>query len=231
MTFSGGLFQGAVAAFGLLVRGDCDVLDVVYVSLRISGLATVLASLIAIPIALGISGAEFPGKRITVTVFNALMGLPTVVVGLLAYSMFSRRGPLGVLDLLYTQTGMIFAEAALAVPLIAALVIAATESADPRIRLTARSLGASRFRASITLLSEIRIGVLAAVAAGFGRLISELGIAMMVGGNIKGSTRTMTTAIALETSKGDFRFAFALGVVLLTVALAVNLGLAALTRR
>lgn len=231
MTFSGGFLEGTIDALGLLIRGDRAVLEVVWVSLRVSGIATLLASFIAIPIALGISGSEFPGKRIAVTVFNTLMGLPTVVVGLLAYSMFSRRGPLGFLDLLYTQTGMIFAEAALAIPLIIALAIATTGAADPRIRDTARSLGASRLRASITLLSEIRIGILATVAAGFGRLISELGVAMMVGGNIKGSTRTMTTAIALETSKGDFRFAFALGVVLLSVALVVNLALAVLARR
>jgi tungstate transport system permease protein len=228
---SDSFLHGLVDAFRLISSGDREVLAIIWVSLRVSGLATLLGSLVAIPTALGISAAEFRGKRATLTVFNTLMGLPTVVVGLLAYSLFSRRGPLGFLSLLYTQSGMVLAEAVLGFPLIVALTMAAANSADPRVRTTARSLGASRLRVSLTLLSEIRLGILAAVAAAFGRLISELGIAMMVGGNIRGATRTMTTAIALETSKGDFRLAFALGIVLLGVALAVNFGLSWLARR
>lgn len=223
---------GALAdALRLLATGDRELYAVVWLSLRVSAAATTIASLIALPTALAISRGELPGKRLIVTSFNALMGLPTVVVGLVAYSLFSRRGLLGPLGLLYTARGIVIAEAILAAPLVTALAVAAFESADPRILSTARSLGASRLRASLTLVSELRIAMLAVVAAAFGRLISELGVAMMVGGNIRGSTRTMTTAIALETSKGDFRFAFALGLVLLAVALSVNFCLALFARR
>jgi tungstate transport system permease protein len=225
-----GLLRGVADAVRLLASGDLEVYSIVWLSLRVSGAATLLATLGGLPVAVAVAAGEFRGKRLVITLFNTLMGVPTVVVGLLAYSLFSHRGSLGVFDLLFTPTGMILAEALLGWPLLVALGIAAVESADPRIRPTARGLGASRIRTSLTLISETRIAIVAAVAATFGRLISELGVAILVGGNIRGATRTMTTAIALETSRGDFRLAFALGVVLLVLALLVNLTLSLLRR-
>jgi len=153
------------------------------------------------------------------------------VVGLLTYTLLSRRGPFGALGLLYTQTAMVIGETILVAPLMAALTMAVVVGADPRIEETALTLGASRLSAALTVLAEMRRGILAAVVTGFGRLVSELGVALMVGGNILESTRTMTTAIALETSKGEFALGFALGLILLAVALVVNVGVAALTPR
>jgi tungstate transport system permease protein len=159
---------------------------------------------------------------------RTLTALPTVVVGLLTYSLLSRRGFLGPFGLLYTQSAMVVGETILVVPLMAALTTAVISGADPRIEETALTLGASRFGAALTVLAEMRRGIAAAVATTFGRLISELGVALMVGGNIEGSTRTMTTAIALETSKGELALGFAIGLILLGVALGVNVGVAVL---
>jgi len=159
------------------------------------------------------------------------MALPTVVVGLLLFGLLSRQGPLGPLGLLFTPLAMIAGQTVLAAPIVANLVLAAVTGADQRIINTALTLGASRLQAAIQLLREIRFGVMAAVIAGFGRVIAEVGVAMMLGGNIRNSTRTMTTAIALETSKGEFAFGLALGIILLSVALIVNLFLNALQQR
>jgi tungstate transport system permease protein len=145
--------------------------------------------------------------------------------------MLSRRGPLGALGLLYTQGAMVLGETVLVTPLMATLALAVVAGADPRIEETALTLGASRLRAALTVLAEVRRGVLAALVTGFGRLISELGIALMVGGNIRDATRTMTTAIALESSKGEFALGFALGLILLAVALGINVGAAVLMPR
>ncbi len=153
------------------------------------------------------------------------MALPTVVVGLLLFGLFSRQGPLGPLGLLFTPLAMIAGQTVLATPIVANLVLSAVSSADKRIINTALTLGASYLQAARQLLREIRFGVMAAVIAGFGRVVAEVGVAMMLGGNIRNSTRTMTTAIALETSKGDFAFGMALGLILLGVALLVNMAL------
>ena len=216
------------AAVGMLLALDPHVLEAVGVSLRVSLLATVLASVVAVPIGFAVGAREFQGRRLAELLLNTLTAVPTVVVGLLTYAVLSRRGVLGVLGLLYTQAAMVIGETVLVIPLLAALTVAVLSGADPRIEETALTLGASRLRAALTVLRELRRGLLAAVASGFGRLISELGVALMVGGNIEHSTRTMTTAIALETSKGDFAVGFALGLVLLVVALTVNLVVAAL---
>lgn len=175
--------------------------------------------------------SEFPLKRLVVTFLNTLMAVPTVVVGLLVYGFLSRQGPLGVLGLLFTPTAMVIGGVLLAAPIVANYSLASVRGADPRIVPTALTLGAGRFLAVGTLIGEIRFGILAAVIAGFGRVVSEVGVAMMLGGNIRGYTRTMTTAIALETSKGEFAFAMALGIVLMTVALLVNLFLNLLQQR
>ncbi|MBP2684804.1 MAG: transporter permease [Deltaproteobacteria bacterium] len=175
--------------------------------------------------------SDFPLKRLVVTVLNTFMAVPTVVVGLLGYGFLSRQGPLGVLGLLFTPTAIAIGGTLLAAPIVANYALASAQGADQRILPTALTLGAGRLRAVGTLIGEIRFGILAAVIAGFGRVVSEVGVAMMLGGNIRGYTRTMTTAIAMETSKGEFAFGMALGIVLMMVALFVNLFLNLLQQR
>lgn len=216
-------FDDALAtALRLLVSFDPEVLSAVSVSLRVSLLATTLAAALGVPIGLVVGSRSFRGRDAADLLLRTLTAMPTVVVGLLTYALLSRRGLLGPLGLLYTPSAIVIGETVLATPLVAALTAAVVGGADPRIRDTALSLGASPARAALEILRETRRGLLAALATAFGRLVSELGIALMAGGNIRGSTRTMATAIALETSKGEFALGLALGLVLLTVALAVN---------
>ena len=223
-------FQEAfAAAVRLLATFDPHVFSAVAVSLRVSIVATILATILGAPIGFWVAARRFRGRRAVEVGLKTLTAFPTVVVGLLTYTLLSRRGPFGALGLLYTQWAMMFGGTILVTPLLAALTMAVVSGADPRIEDTALTLGASRTGAALTVLSEVRHGLIAAIVTGFGRLISELGVALMVGGNIAGATRSMTTAIALETSKGEFAFAFALGLLLLTVALAVNVLVAALT--
>ncbi len=217
--FLGGLTRG----LGLLVRLDPEVYGIAWLSLRVSLSAVILAALAAVPLGLVIGQREFPGKRLVVVVFNTLLALPTVVVGLVVYGLLSYHGPLGGMGLLYTPSAMVAAQAVLAFPLITALVIAAVTTLDNRVGPTALTLGATPWQAACAVLLEARFAVLAALAAGFGRVVTEVGAAIMVGGNIRHYTRTFTTAIALETSKGDFAQGMALGFFLLVVALAVNL--------
>ncbi|MBD3327482.1 ABC transporter permease subunit, partial [candidate division KSB3 bacterium] len=151
-----------------------------------------------------------------------LMALPTVVIGLFGYSLISRRGPLGTLELLFTPTAMVMGQIVLAMPIIMALTISAVQGVDPRVRRTATVLGASPFQSALAMVAEARFALMAAIITGFGRVIGEVGASMMLGGNIKGYTRNLPTAIALETSKGEFGFGLALGIILMTVALCVN---------
>ena len=202
-----------------------------WTSLYTSGCSIVIAALLGVPTGLWLGLNRFRGRKLAITLLNTLMALPTVVVGLLLFGLLSRQGPLGPLGLLFTPLAMIAGQTVLAAPIVANLVLAAVTGADQRIINTALTLGASRLQAAIQLLREIRFGVMAAVIAGFGRVIAEVGVAMMLGGNIRNSTRTMTTAIALETSKGEFAFGLALGMILLSVALIVNLFLNALQQR
>lgn len=217
------------AALDLLATWDSRVVAAVSVSLEVALLATLLATLLGAPLGFAIATGRFRGSRVVEVALNTATALPTVVVGLLVYSLLSRRGPLGAWELLYTRSAMVIGQTLLVTPVMAALTVALVSGADPRIRETALTLGASRFGAAWTVLRELRRGALAAVATGFGRLISELGVALMVGGNIENATRTMTTAIALETGKGEFALALALGFILLGVALLVNVGAAAVT--
>ncbi len=221
----GYLTESLLTAVDLIVSFDHEIRLTVWTSLYTSSCAIVLATLVGIPLGLWLGLAKFRGRRMLITLLNTLMALPTVVVGLLLFGLFSRQGPLGPLGLLFTPWAMIAGQMLLAIPIVANYVLAAVTGADPRIIKTALTLGASRVQAVVQLLREIRFGVMAAVIAGFGRVIAEVGVAMMLGGNIRGATRTMTTAIALETSKGEFAFGLSLGLVLLGVALLVNLGL------
>jgi tungstate transport system permease protein len=210
------------AALGLLLAGDPNVVSAVVVSVEVALLGTLLATLLGAPLGFWVATHAFRGRRLVELLLNTATAMPTVVVGLLVYGLLSRRGVLGELDLLYTRSAMVLGETVLIAPLMAALTLAVVAGADPRIYETALTLGASPPRALLTVAAEMRRGLLAAVATGFGRLVSELGIALMVGGNIAGATRTMTTAIALETSKGEFALGLALGMLLLAVALVVN---------
>ncbi len=221
----GYLFDSLYTALELILSFDREVQMTVWTSLYTSSCAIVLATLLGAPLGLWLGISRFRGRRLVITLLNTLMALPTVVVGLLLFGMFSRQGPLGTLGLLFTPWAMIAGQMVLATPIVANLVLAAVTGADERIMNTALTLGASRLQAAKQLLKEIRFGVMAAVIVGFGRVIAEVGVAMMLGGNIRNSTRTMTTAIALETSKGEFAFGLALGLVLLGVALLINLGL------
>lgn len=218
-------------ALALLLSLDGEVLTTVWTSLSVSLAAILAAMVIAVPLGGIIALREFPGKRLTLTLLNTLMAMPTVVVGLLIYGLLSRQGPFGEHGLLFTPAAMMLGQIVLAVPIVAHYTVAAVAGADPRILPTALTLGAGPLRAMLQIFVEVRFGLVAAVVAGFGRIIAEVGVAMMLGGNIRGYTRTMTTAIALETSKGEFAFALALGLVLMTVALLVNLFLNLLQQR
>jgi len=200
-----------------------EIFNVMGVSLRVSLAATALATLASVPLGFLIAVNDFRGKRALVTVINTLMAMPTVVVGLLVYILLSRAGPLGSLGILYTPTAIIVGQFILALPIITALTYAAISSVDARVRKTAESLGASSSQSAWMVLKEGRLGVMAAMIAGFGRVIAEVGSAIMVGGNIRGYTRTMTTTIALETAKGNFALGISLGIILLVVALSINM--------
>lgn len=218
-------------AWQLLTAGDPYVMAVVVRSLAISGSALVLATLIGLPIGAAIGLSNFRLRVPAIAIVNTGLALPPVVAGLAVYLVLSRSGPLGHLEMLFTPWAMGFAQVVLAGPYIAAVTLAALESLPPDIGLQARGLGASRLQAALLQLREVRTSLVAAVAAGFGAIISEVGAAMLVGGNILGQTRVMTTTIVLETRRGNFGVAIALGAVLLTVALLVNVVLAGLGTR
>jgi tungstate transport system permease protein len=218
------------AALRLILTQDAELLEIVFTSLEISLSAVILAALIAVPLGGIIGMAEFRGKRLLEQFLGSLMALPTVVVGLLLYGLLSRHGPLGEWELLYTPAAVILGQAVLVLPLIVHLVSSAVQSADPRLGPTLESLGAGFFQKLKGFLAETRTGCAVAIATGFSRAIGEVGVAMMVGGNIQGLTRTMTTAIALETGKGEFERGLALGLILLGMAFLVNWVIAWLKR-
>ncbi len=204
-------------------RLDRDVLDAIRVTLCVSITSTLLATLVGIPLGFLIAVKDFFCRRLVIMLFQTLFALPTVLVGLLVMTMLSRRGPLGDLGLLFSPTAIVIGQFILACPIIVSLSIAATQAIDPRVARTARTLGCGRLRTALVMFAEARFAFLAAVLAGFGRVFAEVGISMMLGGNFPGKTRTITTTIALETSKGEFALGIALGFVLLLVALGVNI--------
>lgn len=212
-------------AFALLFSGDATLWQIIWISLKTSVIALVIATPFAVVIGYLIATRSFTGRRIVIWITQATLSLPTVLIGLLLYLALTRQGPLGGLQWLFSQPAIIAGQVLIALPVLNAFTLAAVQAADPRLAETAISLGASRWRVMLTVLYEVRFGVMAAVIHGYGRVISEVGCAIMVGGNIAGETRTITTAIALETSKGEFAQGIALGIVLVTVALAMNAGL------
>lgn len=218
--------ETTLAAFALLLSGDAELWQIIFISLRVSLLAMLIAAPPAIGLGYLLATASFPGRRAIVVVTQGLLASPTVVVGLILYLLLSRQGLFGSLKLLFTQEAMIIGQVLIALPVLVAFTLSAVQGADPRVRETAVSLGASRMNAAWTTLLEVRFGVMAAVFNAFGRIVSEIGCSLMVGGNIAGVTRNIPTAIALETSKGEFAQGIALGFVLLLVALSVNFALA-----
>ncbi len=224
------LIQSVGEALRLLTSLDPDLLEIVGLSLRVSLSAVALAALIGLPLGAAIALFRFPGRQALVVLLNALMGLPPVVVGLVVYLMLSRSGPLGVLGLLFTPGAMIAAQVILVLPIVAALTRQAMEDLWSEYEEQLRSLGSTTARAIPTLLWDGRFTLLTGILAGFGRASAEVGAVMIVGGNIDHVTRVMTTAIALETSKGDLPLALGLGIVLLTLTILVN-GTAELVRR
>jgi tungstate transport system permease protein len=217
------LLDSFLSAFLLLSGLDQELLSIIYVSLKVSSISTLIASTVGIPAGFFIAFGEFSGKRLLVTVLNTLLALPTVVVGLFVYAFISRRGIFGPLDLLYTQKAIIIGQVILIIPIVTTFTISAISRIDERYRKTAMTLGANVLQTAWVILREARFGIVAAVVAAFGRVIAEVGISMMLGGNAKGFTRTMTTAMALEYDKGEFVLGVALGIVLLAVSFGVNL--------
>ena len=223
--------ESLIAALNLLLHLDADVWQIIITSVMISVIASLVAAVIGVPAGVMMAIHSFPGKNSLQHLLNTLMAMPTVVIGLLLYGLLSRMGPLGDWGLLYTPTAIIMAQAILILPIMMNLTITAVKGADPRLLPTLKSLGADRRQQTLQIMRTVRLAILIAVITGFGRAIGEVGAAMMLGGNIEGYTRTMTTAIALETSKGEFELALALGIVLLLLAFLLNFTLSALDKR
>ncbi|MCK5888899.1 MAG: ABC transporter permease [Methylococcales bacterium] len=217
--------QSLSAAFDLIFQFDSTIWQIVWVSLKISLLSVFISSLISIPLGALFALHNFFGKHFLQQLLNTLMAVPTVVIGLLLYGLLSRQGALGYFGVLYTQTAIIAGECLLITPIILNLTIVAIQSSDKRLIPTLLSLGANKYQLLIRVILEARLAIMAALVTGFGRAIGEVGIAMILGGNIANHTRTMTTSIALETSMGNFESGLALGLLLLTVAFLVNIGL------
>ena len=194
----------------------------VALTFRVTGIALLLATVVGVPVGAALGLARFPGRRLVTLVLYTGMGLPPVVVGLFVYLMLSRSGPLGGLGWLFTPAAMIAAQTIIAFPLVAALTMSAVDGVDPDLRLQVRALGATRWQLARTVLGEARIGVTAAIVAAFGGIISEVGAVMLVGGNVEGQTRVLTTAIVLYARQGDFALAMALGLILIALALVAN---------
>ena len=220
----GEIIDGIIGAIQLIVTLDPEVVDIALRSIQVSTAATLIAALIAIPLGALIYFYDFPGKRGVINIVQTLYALPTVIVGLIVYLMISHSGPLGQLDLLYTTKAMVIAQVILVSPLIIGFTISALTGLDRDMKNTVLGLNAPAYRAMLTLVREAKFAILSAVVLAFGRAIAEVGAVMMVGGNIRHFTRTLTTAITLNTSMGEFAVSIALGIILLGIALVVNLG-------
>jgi tungstate transport system permease protein len=222
----GEIFPATVDALVLLISGEQGLWTIIGISFSVSLRAIIISAPLAVLVAFLLAVGRFPGRRVLISTFNSLMAVPAVVVGLTVYLLLSRSGPFGDLKLLFTQTAMVVGQIVLAFPLLVAMSHAALQAADQRAWETALTLGAKPWRAMLTLMYEVRFALLAAIIAGFARIIAEVGCSMMVGGNILNVTRNIPTAIALETNKGEFAQGIALGIVLLFLALFLNFALA-----
>lgn len=223
--------DGFNEAIELLVSGNESVYSAIYTTVTVSSWSLLISLLIGLPLGFALGYYNFPGKPIIRTIVDTLLALPTVVIGLVAYTMLSRVGPFGEYDLLFTQQAIIIGQIVLGLPIIIALTATQVESVDKRLYVSLKGLGAKSFQILKATLIEARFGIMTAAVTAYGRIVTEIGISMMVGGNIKYHTRTVTTAIALETGKGEFVTGIALGLVLFAVALMVNIALSVLKRR
>jgi tungstate transport system permease protein len=210
------------SALLLIWSMDAELLVIIQVSLKVSTISTLIASFVGVPAGFLIAFKEFSGKRFLITVLNTLLAMPTVVIGLFVYAFISRRAIFGAFDLLYTQKAIIIGQVILIIPIVVTFTIAAISRIDDRYRKTAVTLGANVFQTALVIVREARFGIVASIILAFGRVIAEVGISMMLGGNAKGFTRTMTTAMALEYDKGEFVLSVALGIVLLMVSFGMN---------
>jgi len=225
------LWAGLREALRLLVTGDREVVTILLLSLQVSGLATLISLVLGVPAGAALALLRFPGRTLVVSAVNAGMGLPPVVVGLFVTLLMWRSGPLGAWEILYTPAAIVLAQAVIAAPIVMGITLAAVQNVPEKFRLQLLGLGASRLQMVRVVLREARLPMLAAVMAGFGGIISEIGASMMVGGNIKGQTRTLTTAMVLETGKGNFEIAIALSLLLLVLVFGVNWALTAVQQR
>lgn len=216
------LFSGFITAFSLILHLNPELFGIILLSLKVSGIALLIATAFGLPAGALLGLTRFPGRALAISTANTFMGLPPVVVGLFVYLLLSRKGPLGFLGLLYSPSAMIIAQTILAIPIVTALCQSAIVNVDPIIRQAARTLGATPRQVTITIINEARYGILSAIIAAFGRVMAEVGSILIVGGNIAGYTRVMTTTIALETDKGNFELALALGIILLAISFGIN---------
>jgi tungstate transport system permease protein len=216
------IVRGLAEASRLILSLDRDLWEIILLSLQVTGAALLISTLVGVPLGAALGLWRVPARHLVTTLLYTGMGLPPVVVGLFVYLVFSRSGPLGDLGWLFTPRVMVVAQFIIAFPLVTGLTMTAVQSVDPALRLQVRSLGATRRQEALAVLAEARVGVIAAVVAAFGGIISEVGAVMLVGGNIAGKTRVLTTAIVLETRQGEFAPAIALGVILLALAFAAN---------
>jgi len=217
------ILEGFLKAFSLILALDRELVGIIILSLQVSGTALLIASVIGIPAGAITGLMKFPGRGFIIMLSNTLMGLPPVVVGLFVYLILSRSGPLGIMGLLYTPSAMIIAQIVLALPIVTSLCHSAIVNVDPIIGQAAATLGATPYQKALTIVREARHGIFSGIIAGLGRVMAEVGAILIVGGNIAGYTRVMTTTIALETDKGNFELALALGIILLIISLIINM--------
>lgn len=216
------IWNGIATAFALVFGGDAEVWAITWLSLRVSGLATIISLVVGMPLGILLAMSRFPGRALVVALVNTGMGLPPVVVGLFVSIFLWRSGPLGFFDIIYTPTAIVIAQVVIAFPIVAGLTLTSFQTLNPNLAIQLAGIGASKVQTLWLLCKEARLPLLAAVMAGFGGIISEVGASMMVGGNIRGQTRVLTTATVLETSRGNFDVAIALSLILLALSFAIN---------
>jgi tungstate transport system permease protein len=227
----GSIIEGFRKAFFLILNLDPELLKIIFLSLKVSGFALVISTVIGLSLSTLLSFKKIPLRGIIISLMNTFMGLPPVVVGLFVYLILSRSGPLGFMGLLYTPSAMVTAQTILAFPIVASLCHSAIISVDPIIKQSSMTLGATPRQITVTIMKEARYGIMSGIIAALGRVMAEVGAILIVGGNIAGYTRVMTTTIALETDKGNFELALALGIILLTLSLIINIILYRIQRR
>ncbi|MBI5101537.1 MAG: ABC transporter permease [Nitrospirae bacterium] len=221
----GSIFQGFGKALSLILHLDAELIGIILLSLKVSGAALAVSIIAGLPLSALLGFKKFPLRGLLISILNTFMGLPPVVVGLFVYLLLSRSGPLGFMSLLYTPAAMIVAQSILAFPIVTSLSHSAISTVDPIIKQASITLGATPVQVSLTVISEARYGIMSAVIAAFGRVMAEVGAILIVGGNIAGFTRVMTTTIAMETDRGNFELALALGIILLGISLLINFAL------